>query len=271
MKTKASVVVRVALVGILLGIIFLVGINIVVDRAMTPVLARLNQIEVSQRTITQKLSTQTGDAQLLARLSTVENQLVSLQNKVFASAPVQQPPPEDFDKVYTIEIASSPVNGKKDAPVTIIEFSDLQCPFCARFYPPIKEALRAYPDKVKLVIKNFPLSFHPNARPAAKLALAANEQDRYYEIVDLLLQNGADVSETKVKEYARELHLNYDKLMNDARSKDAEYEKRISDDVSLGDAVDVRGTPTFFINGKKTMARDFNSFKTEIDKVLAGK
>ncbi len=59
--------------------------------------------------------------------------------------------------------------------------------------------------------------------------------------------------------------------MNDARSKDAEYEKRISDDVSLGDAVDVRGTPTFFINGKKTMARDFNSFKTEIDKVLAGK
>jgi protein-disulfide isomerase len=147
----------------------------------------------------------------------------------------------------------------------------LQCPFCARFYPPLKEVLAAYPDKVRVVLKNFPLSFHPNARPAAKVALAANEQGKYYEMADLLMQNGADVSEDKVKDYAKQLNLNYNKLMSDLKNNEAAYEKRIADDSALGQQVDVQGTPTFFINGKKTNARDFNSYKTEIDQILAGK
>ena len=90
-------------------------------------------------------------------------------------------------------------------------------------------------------------------------------------MVDLLLQNGGDVSESKVKGYASQLKLNYNKLISDWKNKDAEYEKRINEDIALGGRVDVQGTPTFFINGKKTMARDFNGYKTEIDKILAGK
>ncbi|MBI3602341.1 MAG: thioredoxin domain-containing protein [Candidatus Omnitrophica bacterium] len=274
MKNNILVITWVMLVGLLSGLALLVGINTTVGTAMTPLMSRLNQIEMNQRMIAQKVNLVRANTEVLTRLSAIENQLASLQNKASAGAPAfapLQPPPEDFDKVYAINIGSSPVNGKKNAPVTIVEFSDLQCPFCARFHPSVKETLSAYPDKVKLVMKNFPLSFHPNARPAAKLALAAHEQGKYYEMVDLLLQNRADVSEAKVKEYAGGLHLNYDKLMNDLRSKDAEYERRISDDLALGDSVDVRGTPTFFINGKKTVARDFNNFKAEIDKILAGK
>ena len=173
--------------------------------------------------------------------------------------------------MYAIDIGSSPVDGKKDAPITIVDFADLQCPYCARFYPPLKEILKTYPDQVKLVLKNFPLSFHPNARPAAKLAFAANEQGKYYEMVELLLQNGANVSDDKVKEYAKTLNLDYTKLMSDVKTKDADYEKRIVEDLDLGQKVDVQGTPSFFINGKKTQVRDFNGYKAEIDKILAGK
>ena len=274
MKSNILVVFLVVLIGVLSGVALLVGINNTVQVAMAPLAAQLNQMEASQRLIVQKLNTPAGDTQILNRLSAIENQLVALQNKIVSGAPTPmppQPPQEDFNKVYNVDVGSSPINGKKDAPITIVKFTDLQCPFCVRFYSPIKEVLKAYPDKVKLVIKNFPLSFHPNARPAAKLALAANEQGKYFDMVDLLLQNGADVSDAKVKEYAKELKLNYGKLTGDWKNKDAEYEKRISDDLALGEQVDVRGTPTFFINGKKTMARDFNGYKTEIDKLLANK
>ena len=168
-------------------------------------------------------------------------------------------------------MTSTQAEGKKNAPVTIVQFTDLQCPFCARFYPPVKEVLKAYPDKVRFIVKNFPLNFHPNALPAAKLALAAHEQGKYFQMLELLLQNGADVSEEKVKTYAKELKLNYDQLTGDLKAKDADYQKRIDADVALAGQSDVMGTPTFFINGKKTMARDFNSYKQEIDKILAGK
>ena len=72
---------------------------------------------------------------------------------------------EDYTKVYDIDIGNSAVIGPKDAPVTIVEFVDFQCPYCARFHPLVLEAIKAYPDKVKAVIKNFPLPFHKEALP----------------------------------------------------------------------------------------------------------
>jgi protein-disulfide isomerase len=274
MKNNVLIVILVILIGVLSGVALLIGVNTAVQIAVAPVNARLTQIETLQKVILQKMGTSSSDNQA-PQLTSIENQLKAIQGKLanlpnFA-APPPGPPPEDFNKVYTIDVGNSPVNGKKEAPITITEFTDLQCPFCARFYPPLKEVLKAYPDQVKVVVKNFPLSFHPNARPAAKLALAANEQGKYYEMVDLLLQNGADVSEAKVKDYAKQLNLNYDKLMSDVKSKDLEYEKRINDDLALGDQVEVQGTPTFFINGKKTNARDVAAYKAEIDKILAAK
>jgi len=269
MKNNILVVVLIILVSLLAGVALLTGINSTVQLAMSPIVLELKQIEINMKQGPRSLD----NTQILNQLSAIEKQLNVLQNKISArpSLNIPQPPGEDFNKVYNIDIGASPINGKTTAPVTIVEFSDFQCPFCSRFYPPVKEVLKAYPDQVKFTIKNFPLSFHPNARPAAKLALAANEQGKYYELVELLLKNGADVSEVKVKEYAKDLNLDYTKLMNDVKNKDAEYEKRISDDTVLGGQVDVQGTPTFFLNGKKTQARDFNSFKAEIDKILAGK
>ncbi len=172
---------------------------------------------------------------------------------------------EDFKKAHQIDIGASPVKGPKNAAVTIVEFVDLQCPFCAKFYSVTNEVLKAYPYKVNFVIKNFPLSFHPNARPAAKLALAANEQGKYFEMVELLLQNKAEVNESRIKEYAKKLRLNTKRLIKDYKEKDARWEEQIKADIKLGQQVDVRGTPTFYVNGRKTQARDFAAFKSEID------
>ncbi|MBI3602198.1 MAG: thioredoxin domain-containing protein [Candidatus Omnitrophica bacterium] len=276
MKNNILKVVLVVMVGVLAGTSLLLGIGNMVSVALWPLMAQVREMTVIQRDIQRKLNSQTG-GNVTAQLMVMNQRLALLEAKLNGAAAFAQnqrpfiPPQEDFNKVYTIAIGDSPVLGKKDVPVTIVEFSDFQCPFCARFHPSVKKVLKAYPDKVSLVIKNFPLSFHPNARPSAKLALAAHLQGKYFETVDLLLQNGGAVNDDKIKEYAKTLGLNYKKLMDDYKNKDAQWEKRISDDLALGGQVDVRGTPTFFINGRKTSARDFDSYKAAIDKILSGK
>lgn len=91
-------------------------------------------------------------------------------------------PKVDFNKVHNLPVGSSPVKGKLDARVTITEFSDFQCPYCGQIQPTLKKVLEAYPDNVKLVYKNFPLSFHKQARNAARAAHAAGEQGKYWEM-----------------------------------------------------------------------------------------
>lgn len=264
MKSNLVVVVVVVVIGVLLGVSFLFGIGNAVQMASLPLVDKMQQMVTAQVMMERKID------QLAVQAKALQAKLDRGGN----AAPVRQVPQmptEDFDKAYNIPVGNSIIVGKKDAPVTITEFSDLQCPFCARFFPPVEEALKAYPDKVRYIMKNFPLPFHPNARPAAKLALAANEQGKYIQMVKLLLENGADVSEAKVKDYAKQAGLNYDRLMADAKNKDAQYEQRLKEDADLIGPMDVHGTPTFFINGKKTAARDFNAFKAEIDKLLAQK
>ncbi len=255
MKNNVVIVLMVVLIGGLSGAGLFFGVGNAVQTALVPLVDKADAVAAKQNDIGRKLDV------LNARLAALEKR----------PSADQPPPSEDLGKAYTIPVGNSVVVGKKDAPVTIVQFTDLQCPFCARFYPPVKEALKAYPDKVNFIIKNFPLSFHPNARPAAKVALAANEQGKYIEMVELLLANGANVSEDKLKEYTKQLGLNKRKLMDDLKNKDARYEAQIKADMDLGAQVDVRGTPTFYMNGKKTMARDFNGFKTQIDALLAAK
>ncbi|HNV23966.1 MAG TPA: thioredoxin domain-containing protein, partial [Candidatus Omnitrophota bacterium] len=182
-----------------------------------------------------------------------------------------QPPQEDFSKVYDIPVMHSFVRGNKDAAITIVEFVDFQCPFSARFYGPLKETLQAYPQDVQFILKNFPLDFHPQAKPAAKAAFAAGEQGKYYEMADMILENARELSDAKYKEFAEKLGLDVAKFEKDFKEKDAAYEDMIQKDMELGNNVDVRGTPTFYLNGKKTMARSLDAFKKEIDEILKNK
>lgn len=276
MESKNSVVIvlLVVLIGAVSGLGLLFGIGNVIGTAIVPLDAQVSEIIAEQKLIEQKISSGKSSnlSDINQKLNSIQRQLILIERRLsspMGNAP-QQPPEEDMNKIYTIPQGISAVLGKKDAPVTITEFSDFQCPFCARFYSFVKDVLAAYPDQVRVVIKNFPLPFHPNARPAAKLAMAANEQGKFQGMMEALLSNGGDVSDAKIKEYAQTLGLDYNKLMADYKNKDAQWEKQIQDDMQLGSDVDVRGTPTFYLNGRKTNARDLATIKAQIDSILAG-
>jgi protein-disulfide isomerase len=197
----------------------------------------------------------------------VDDLSADIKKLTSARVPAQQPE-EDFSKVYDIPVGSAAVQGKETAPVTIVMFADYECPFSARFYGPLKDVLKAYPDRIRFVIKNFPLNFHAKAIPAAKAALAAGLHGKYFEMAGLVMDNKADVSGEKLKEYVKAIEIDEKKFFADLAAKDVEFEKQIKDDFNLGINCDVQGTPAFFLNGKKTKARTISSWVGEIDQIL---
>ncbi len=206
--------------------------------------------------------------EIIAKLDGLaENQkkiLETQQNQAKAAPP--QRPAIDFNKVHNLPIGSSPIQGKKEAPVTIVEFSDYQCPYCARVQPTLKQVLAAYPDDVKLVFKDFPLSFHKQAKNAAKAARAAGEQGKYWEMHDLLFKDFNKLTDDSYKQYAAQLKLDEAKFLADFNS--SKYDALIEQDINLGRSAGVSGTPTLFVNGKRMQRRSFEDFKAEIDGYL---
>lgn len=272
---KSLGIILAILVGIAVGTCFMLGINSVVRESIQPLGSELRAISGNVVEFKTLLSSGANN-QVLERLTMIEKSLSSIETKLTAPpAPAAdarpQPPAEDFNKVYTIDVSKSYVKGKKGAPVTIVAFTDFQCPFCARFHTPFMEALKAYPDKANFVIKNFPLPFHSEAKPAAKAALAAGEQGKYHEMADAMLENQQTLSADTYSELAKKIGLNVNKFLKDLKDKDVQYEEIINEDLKQVGEVEVRGTPTFFINGKKTMARDVEAIKAEIGKALAEK
>jgi len=169
--------------------------------------------------------------------------------------------------VYDLPAGKSPVRGPANAPVTIVEFSDFQCPFCGRAEPLVEQVLKAYPDKVRLVYKNFPLtSIHPWALGAAKAAVAAAKQGKYWQMHDILFANQTDLRAEKLKEYAAKIGLDVPRWEKDMNSP--QTDAAINADMELANSARVRGTPTFFVNGREVEARSFQSFKTMIDAAL---
>ncbi len=265
----------VALLGViavvLFGVCLMLGIGNSISVAVGPLAAQVGELTGIDKEINRRLSAIEARQTALAPANGAPGQVVNAPPGPCGGAPNGGgAPPVDNNRVYTIPIGDSPVLGKRNAPVTITAFLDLQCPFCLQFYPVLKDVLKAYPNKVKIVIKHFPLPFHGNALGAAKLTFAANQQGKYYDMVDLLLANGAASTDDKIREYARTLRIDANRLLNDFKNKDAQWQKLIDDDKVLVSQDNVQGTPTFFINGRVTQARDLNSYKAEIDKILSG-
>ena len=263
---------------VLAGIGLLFGVGIVVQRAIAPVGGSLKEIASDQKEIKQKL-----DNAAAADLKGVLQRVAALEAKVkifeemlgkAGSDTAKQPsqrPQRDVTTAYDVPVGSSAVFGKPDAPVTIVVFNDFQCPFCSRFYPAALEAAKAYPNQVKLVLKHFPLSFHPGARPAAKAALAAGVQGKFYEMTDLLFQNNRSLSDDKFKELAGQLKLNVAQFMKDYKGRDAEWEKKIEEDMELGGKVGVQGTPSYYLNGKAVPPGSPDQWKGMIANILDAK
>jgi protein-disulfide isomerase len=199
---------------------------------------------------------------LLAKGIKPENVYAELQ-KAAGSAP---PPPAE--KVATdIKVAGAPTKGPKNAPVTLVVFSDFQCPYCSRAVPTLKEIEKQYAGKVKMIFKHQPLPMHSNAKAAAMASMAANEQGRFWEMHDKLFANQQSLDPASLERFASELGLDMGKFKVAMDSN--KFEAYISADSSEGTRVGANGTPTFFVNGRQIVgAQPFDSFKRVIDEEL---
>src|SRR5882672_1886110 len=181
------------------------------------------------------------------------------------------PPPQAAPQAQArnVDPGDGPWIGTKKPKVTIVEWSDFQCPFCARVEPTLKQILETYKDDVRIVWRNEPLSFHPNAMPAAKAAMAAARQgnDKFWKMHGLMFSHQNELSEEKYGEWAKQAGLDLKKWRADKESP--EIAALIAKDSSYGQSVGADGTPSFFINGKALSgAMPFDSFKPIIDEQI---
>ncbi len=166
------------------------------------------------------------------------------------------------------------VSSTSTVPVTVIEYSDFQCPACGAYFPMVERLLRENPDQVRLVYRHFPLTQHVNAVPAAITAEAAGRQGKFWEMYRMLFdtqpqwENSTD-TKTIFSSFAQQLGLDMTKYAADVALP--EIEEKVNNDLKSGLKAGVNSTPTFFVNGKKiTSPRSYEEFKTIIDQATSG-
>lgn len=199
-----------------------------------------------------------NDRQLQARAQLVEE----LEKK--AAVKILLDPPR-----YAVAVAQDdPVRGNPAAGITIIEFSDYQCPFCSRVNPTLNRIRETYGDKVRIVFKDFPLPNHPQAPKAAEAAHCAAEQGKYWEMHDVMFANQRALEVPALKQSATGLGLDMAKFNRCLDS--GQYASKVAAGASQGDKLGVNSTPTLYVNGRPVIgAQPFEVFKAAIDEELA--
>jgi protein-disulfide isomerase len=174
-------------------------------------------------------------------------------------------------KRYPVPVDDDPSIGPQDAPITIIEFSDYECPFCKRWYDDVySKLLETYPAQVRFVYRDFPLtSSHPNAQSAAEAANCANEQGKYWQYHDKLFSDALPLGTDAYQQYASQLGLDTTKFEQCLAER--RYQQEVEADLQYAANLGINSTPTFFINGIPIVgAQPFEVFQYVIDKELAG-
>ncbi len=170
---------------------------------------------------------------------------------------------------FNVAAGTSPFMGGKDAKVTIVEFSDFQCPFCSKALPILKDLKKKYGNKIKVVFKQYPLPFHKQARGAAMAALCAHEQggDNFWKMHDYMFANQSSLAVDSLKKAAGQLMLDMKKFGTCMDTN--KYEKQIASEEQEGKDLGVKSTPTFFVNGVLVSgAQPVNVFSEIIDAEL---
>jgi protein-disulfide isomerase len=166
-----------------------------------------------------------------------------------------------------VEVGDAPIRGNPNAPVTVVEFSDFQCPFCARSRPTVARVREAYGDKVRWAFRHFPLDFHPQARKAGEAGACAAEQGKFWQMHDALFANPGKLQVPDLEATAKTLGLDtaaFDRCLDSGK-----YADRVERDVEAGSRYGVSGTPAFFINGRPLVgAQPFEAFQAVIDDEL---
>src|SRR4029079_5136842 len=207
----------------------------------------------------------------------------SFTEKGLAKAAAPPPPPgQPDDKTrFRADVKGAPIKGAKDALVTIVQFSDFQCPFCTRVEPTIDQVMKEYNGKVRVAWRDLPLPFHPNAMPAAIAARADGDQGKFWEMHNKIFADQQHMDRETYEKYAGELGLNMGKFKaaldaqkgKDAIEADSAAGRKVGDPSEAASAAGgksgARGTPAFFINGKfLSGAQPFEMFKAKIDEEL---
>ncbi len=158
-------------------------------------------------------------------------------------------PPPVLEAPVKLNVQGDPFKGPDNARVTVVEFSDFQCPFCSKAVAQANALLKAFPDDVKLVFKEFPLDSHEFAEFGAEAALAAHAQGKFWEMHDLLYAGFPDLSRRTVFGYAKKIGLDMNKFTTDVDSH--KFQQAVHNEELQGEIAGVEGTPTFYINGKR--------------------
>lgn len=239
-------------------------------------IAVILSVLLSAWALIERTSMKTEIAVLNTQVETMQEEIKELKSEPAQAARPSAPTPT---VVSAVSIDDDPIKGDKNAPITIIEFSDYECPFCKRSNDQVisridKEYIET--GKVRLVFRDFPLGFHKKAIPAAVAANCAGEQGKYWEVHDFLFQDKGNLSKEAVLNSSDSLGLDKAKLQ--ACMDDKSKEEEITKDFQEGQKYGVRGTPSYFI-GKTTEngkiegtfirgAQPYTVFKEEIDKQL---
>lgn len=155
----------------------------------------------------------------------------------------------DPSAAKTIPVDGSPFKGPADAQVVLVEFADFECPHCAAVAPVLDATWAEHKDRVRFVYKYLPLPMHAHAEIAARAAIAAGDQGKFWEMHDLLFSNAHALERTNLDAYAQQLALDMKKFAADFDSP--ETSSRLSQDLALADALDIHSTPTIYVNGRQ--------------------
>jgi len=220
-------------------------------------------------------------ARISGDLNTVRNQVASyLQNearqrleqdlsaRLRKSANIRWLMSEPSQPVQNISVDDDPTRGESNAPVTIVEFTDFQCPACGAMHPVLEEVLKSYSNKVRFVVRDFPLNQHEHARKAAEAANAANAQGKFFEYIAVLFKNQKALDVPSLKKYASELGL--DRARFDAALDRGIYAAEIKKDIEDGEMYGVGSTPTIFINGIQLRTLNAEGLRAAIDRAAGG-
>ena len=197
---------------------------------------------------------------LSAKQDSIINVLKTMENQTdFIAKKVGWEPPEDT-MPKNIPLASSYYQGAEKPVMTVVEFTDFECPYCAQVAPVLDSLVRTYPNQVRVVFKHFPLNFHKQARSAHAAALAAGKQGRFFDYRYKLAKHFRSLSDSTYISVAQEIGLDVEEFKaNMALTQ--EDEQIINRDLELGRELGVRGTPTLYANGKKVGDRSFAGFQ----------
>jgi protein-disulfide isomerase len=194
----------------------------------------------------------------------------ALYAKIMEGAPPPAPPKAKLDDPPAVDVAigDAPIRGDARAPVTIVLFSDFECPYCAKAEATLKAVEAARRGKVRVVFKHRPLPMHDHARLAARAAVAAEKQGRFWQYHDVLVAHRDSLDRASLEKYASDAGLSLLRFGRDL--DDASVDARIAADEKQAEALGVKGTPTAFVNGRRiTGAQPLATWLAEVDRALA--